>query len=55
MVKGQTVPTTGDTITVGVTPSRVVLFRRSDGQRLVPNANRPAINIKQASEETQPC
>jgi multiple sugar transport system ATP-binding protein len=55
MVKGQVVPATGDTTTVGVAPSRVALFRRSDGQRLEPNLNRPAINIKQTREETQPC
>jgi multiple sugar transport system ATP-binding protein len=55
MVKGQAVPATGDAITIGVTPSRVALFRRSDGQRLEANANRPAINIKQNREETQPC
>jgi multiple sugar transport system ATP-binding protein len=58
MVKGQTVPKPGDDITVGVTPSRVALFRRSDGQRLDPDANRAANDVKQtreAREETQPC
>lgn len=55
MVKGQVVPATGDTITVGVTPSRVVLFRRGDGQRLEPNTCRAPVNIKQTREETQPC
>jgi multiple sugar transport system ATP-binding protein len=55
MVKGQAVPVTGDSITLDVTPSRVALFRRSDGQRLEAIASRPAINIKQTREETQPC
>jgi len=55
MVKGQAVPVTGDAITVGVTPSRVALFRKSDGQRLEAGSSRPPINIKQTKEETQPC
>jgi multiple sugar transport system ATP-binding protein len=56
MVRGQAVPATGDSITVGVTPSRVALFRRGDGQRLEPGASRSPVNIKQNSrEETQPC
>ena len=42
-------------VAVGVTSSRVALFRQSDGQRLELNAYRSAINIKQAREETQPC
>jgi multiple sugar transport system ATP-binding protein len=55
MVKGQATPATGEVVAVGVTSSRVALFRQSDGQRLELNAYRSAINIKQAREETQPC
>jgi multiple sugar transport system ATP-binding protein len=55
MVKGQTVPATGDSITVGVTPPRAALFRRSDGQRLEAKTHRSPINVKQTREETQPC
>jgi len=55
MIKGQATPTTGDVVTVGVTPSRVAMFRHSDGRRLEADAHPPTINIKQARGETQPC
>jgi multiple sugar transport system ATP-binding protein len=55
MIKGQATPSTGDVVTVGVTPSRVAMFRHSDGRRLEADAHHPTINIKTAREETQPC
>jgi hypothetical protein len=55
MVKGQAAPTTGSTVTIGVVPSRVAMFRRDDGRRLEPKEHPRATNTKQAREETQPC
>jgi hypothetical protein len=55
MIKCQATPSTGDVVTVGVTPSRVAMFRHSDGRRLEADAHHPTINIKTAREETQPC
>jgi multiple sugar transport system ATP-binding protein len=53
MLKGQRAPAVGEIVSVGVSPSRVALFRRDDGRRLEVGARRAEDKRERTVEETQ--